>query len=109
VNFEWTERALRSLLTIEHYVSEVADEATGRRLTKRLFTKAKALADFPHLGRAVPQTIDPRLREVIEGSYRIIYQLDAIESPRRVSILGVVHGSQLLENTALSDLLDEDE
>lgn len=90
MKFEWTKEARDSLRTIEIYVSDVANELTGRKLVRSLIEKAQTLSDFPQLGRAVPQTFNPCLREIFEGSYRIIYQVDSVESPSRVSILGVV-------------------
>lgn len=98
IAFEWTRKALRSLSAVEQYVSDVAGVDTGNSLARKLFEKADKLIEFPRLGRAVPQFFDPRLREIIEGSYRIIYELNSVESPSQVSILGIVHHSQLLEN-----------
>lgn len=107
MNFEWTEEALNSLRIIEHHVSEVAGDKIGKSFTRKLFLKATTLVDFPQLGRAVPQFLDPCLREIFEGSYRIIYRLNSIEDPSQISILGVIHSSQLFENTMFSGLLDE--
>ena len=41
-------------------------------------------------------------------SYRIIYELDSIDAPSRIDILGVVHGSQLFENSAVWSLVDDE-
>lgn len=107
MNFEWTERAFQSLTSIEQYVSDLAGETASKRLTNRILIKAKTLVDFPHLGRMVPRLFDPRVREVIEGSYRIIYELDSNKDPSHIYIMGVIHNSQMLENTLFSDLFDE--
>jgi toxin ParE1/3/4 len=40
-----------------------------------LITRAEALADFPEIGRTVPEFRQPDLREVVCRSYRIIYRL----------------------------------
>ena len=107
MNFEWTQEALNSLRIIEHYVSDIAGEKIGKSFTRKLFLKASTLIEFPQIGRAVPQFFDPRFREVFEGSYRIVYRLNSVEDPSEISVLGVFHSSQLLENTSLSGLFDE--
>ncbi|WP_375446117.1 type II toxin-antitoxin system RelE/ParE family toxin [uncultured Fibrella sp.] len=33
------------------------------------------LATFPEMGKAVPEFRDKQVRELIEGSYRIIYEI----------------------------------
>ncbi len=40
----------------------------------------------------VPEYQDPNVREVIEGPYRLIYEVTA----NAVHVLAVIHGSQLL-------------
>lgn len=49
------------------------------------------LSLFPHSGRIVPEVADPMIREVIQGSYRIVYRLIREE----VHILTVHHAARL--------------
>jgi plasmid stabilization system protein ParE len=51
------------------------------------------LKTFPESGRVVPELSDPLYRELIMGSYRIVYRLRPGES---VEILTVFHGARLL-------------
>jgi len=53
------------------------------------------LRDFPESGRVVPELGEPRVREVIHGAYRIIYET---HSPDRVEILTVFRGSRQFPN-----------
>jgi plasmid stabilization system protein ParE len=48
------------------------------------------LAAFPESGRIVPEIGDPALREVLYGSYRIVYEL----RDNRVEIATVAHTSR---------------
>ncbi|MDJ0618063.1 MAG: type II toxin-antitoxin system RelE/ParE family toxin [Calothrix sp. MO_192.B10] len=48
------------------------------------------MANFPFSGRTVPEFETERIREVIEGSYRIIYYIQL----EQVDIIAVIHGSQ---------------
>jgi plasmid stabilization system protein ParE len=51
------------------------------------------LATFPYSGRVVPEQGDNAIREIILGSYRIVYRVqdDAVQ------ILTVCHGSRLFD------------
>jgi toxin ParE1/3/4 len=40
----------------------------------------------------VPEYQDPDIREVIEGSYRVIHQVSAEE----IQVVAVIHGARLL-------------
>ncbi len=42
-----------------------------------------------HSGRIVPEFETEQIREVIEGSYRIIYYI----KPEQIDVLAVIHGS----------------
>ena len=47
----------------------------ARLLTANLFDRTQILASFPEMGRRVPEYKHPAVRELIEGSYRIIYEI----------------------------------
>ncbi len=54
-------------------------------MVDRLTRRSEQIGDFPYSGRKVPEYDRDDLREVIEGSYRIIYrilsdQIDVIAS-----------------------------
>jgi toxin ParE1/3/4 len=42
-----------------------------------LIVRAERLAEFPEIGRPVPEFKRPELREIIHRSYRIIYRVRA--------------------------------
>ena len=50
------------------------------------------LGEFPESGRVVPEVSDETLREVITGSYRIVYRV----LDEEVVIVAVHHGARLL-------------
>lgn len=56
--------------------------------------KAEQLENDPFIGRTVPEISDDKYRELIEGSYRIIYKVDN----ERINILTVHHSSQDLSS-----------
>jgi len=49
---------------------------------------------FPLSGRIVPEFEIKEIREVIEGSYRIIYYI----KPDQIDIIAVLHGSEQIKS-----------
>ena len=86
----WTPQAVEDLEAIHAYVAR--DSARyARLLVERLFFAADRLATFPESGRIVPELGRRDLREVILGSYRIVYRLRS----GHAEILTVFHGARL--------------
>jgi toxin ParE1/3/4 len=59
----------------------------------RVLRATDQLARHPRLGRTVPEIGMERIREIIVGSYRVIYRLGNDE----VHVLTVHHGARLLD------------
>ena len=59
---------------IVRYVGAHNSDAAAR-LGFELITRAESLADFPEIGRVVPEFRQSSLREVICRQYRVIYRL----------------------------------
>jgi toxin ParE1/3/4 len=57
---------------------------------ERLEAAADHLAEYPHLGRMVPELSSESIREVLVSSYRLIYRVE----PTQLSILTIVHQQQ---------------
>jgi plasmid stabilization system protein ParE len=63
---------------------------------EELIKQSEAMAVFPQSGRLVPEKKDPLIREILVGSYRIIYRVD--ESKKVVALAGA-HLAQRSRNT----------
>ena len=85
----WTETAQAHLDAIYVYISRGSPEY-ALRVVDRLTRRSQQLADFPLSGRKAPEFETENIREVIEGSYRIIYHV----KPDIIDVLAVIHGSQ---------------
>lgn len=70
----WTEQAYDDLQAIYEYIA-VDSERYARLLTDKLFDRSQILSSFPEMGRVVPEMRNPAVRELIEGNYRIIYEI----------------------------------
>jgi plasmid stabilization system protein ParE len=58
----------------------------------RITRRSQQIGQFPFSGRSVPEYEQEQIREVIEGSYRIIYYIKADQ----IDVLAVLHGAQNL-------------
>ncbi len=58
----------------------------------RLMTQVDLLANFPQLGRVVPEENDVNIREIILRPYRIIYQV--LPAQPEVAIARIWHGAR---------------
>ncbi len=87
----WTEQALYRLQEIEDYISRDSPH-TAVRWIDRLIARGEDLAAFPASGRKVPELNSSKIREVLVGTYRIVYRL----KPQRIEILTVFEGHRQL-------------
>jgi toxin ParE1/3/4 len=68
------------------------DSDAAARLGFELIARAESVANFPDLGRVVPELKQPNRREVICRSYRIIYRLRRDE--QRIDIVRFWRGAR---------------
>ena len=83
--------ARRDLRDIVRYISLDSPEravAFGRLL----LSSTKRLAEFPEMGRMVPEFDDPSIREIVVRSYRVIYRVD--HGDCRVDVARFWHGAR---------------
>jgi plasmid stabilization system protein ParE len=59
---------------------------------------AERLVQFPQRGRIVPEINDPAFRELIFGTYRVIYHLQG----EVAEILAIHHGARRLDPSKLN-------
>jgi len=87
----WTEQALEDLDAICRFIARDALSA-AKLFAFKTFEASDALAEFPQMGRMVPELKDQSLRELILGQYRLIYRHDP--TLHRVAILTLLHGAR---------------
>jgi len=83
----WTGPSIEDLRSIRNYIARDS-EHYAIDLIEQLILAAERLAEFPRLGRTVPEGHDENIREWFCENYRIIYRIVG----ERVEILAVVHG-----------------
>ena len=92
VKLIWTDQAIDDLQNIGDYIAENS-EKYAKLTVRRLFERVEILKQFPNAGRIVPEQNEEQVRELIEGSYRIIYE----RFDDRINILTVYHSSRELK------------
>ena len=85
----WTDTAKAHLYGIRDFISRHS-ETYAKRVIDLLTRRSEQISNFPMSGRVVPEFSMDQIREVFEGTYRIIYYIKA----DRIEVLAVVHGSQ---------------
>lgn len=88
----WTAQALADLEAIGDFIARDA-RPFAQVFVDRVFEAVKRLETFPRSGRVVPEVEREDIREIIFGSYRIVY----LVSEDEVSILTVFHSARLLK------------
>ena len=85
----WSPLAIERVIEAAEFIA--GDKpAAAQRWAEATFAAVARLADFPASGRIVPELGRPEVRELIQGSHRIIYRID----DDAVLILTVRHASR---------------
>ena len=90
----WTETAEGHLDAIYQYIAQDSRQY-AKRMVDRLTRRSQQIAEHPLSGRRVPEFELKQIREVIEGSFRIIYYI----KPDQIEIIAVIHGAMDLSDS----------
>ena len=87
----WSQQAADDLESIYTHIARdsVPYAAT---MAERILQAIDRLEPFPEIGRIVPEFGRPDLRELLVGSYRVVYRLER----QAVGLVTIVHGARLL-------------
>jgi toxin ParE1/3/4 len=93
LTLKWTEDAAEDIVSIAEFISRDS-EFYAKAVVKKIIDKIKIIPESPEIGRVVPEIEDPKIRERLVYSYRIVYQItDDI-----LWIVAIFHGKQLIES-----------
>lgn len=84
----------RSLADLEEIVTYIAREspAVARSFSAKLVDAVNVLAEFPTIGRVVPEYGNETMREILYRNYRVVYELSATTA----TVVTIFHGSRPL-------------
>jgi addiction module RelE/StbE family toxin len=93
----WSDPAVDDLEAAVDFIAKDSD-AYARSLAQFAVDAAESLRTFPNRGHRLPDPKLARFRELIIGSYRLVYLVER----KRVLIVAVLHGHRALRR-ALKD------
>jgi plasmid stabilization system protein ParE len=85
----WSSSALSDIRKIYDYIA-VDSPDRGALFIERLIEATDKLESFHSLGRIIPELSNDKHRELIYGSYRIMYEI----TEDKVNIASVVHAAR---------------
>ena len=88
----WTRQSQEDLREVRGFISRDAP-ATASAFVRRLRESVNRLKEFPESGQVVPELGRQDIRELLRGSYRIIYRV----GHDRIDILADYHSARLLD------------
>ncbi|MCH7958834.1 MAG: type II toxin-antitoxin system RelE/ParE family toxin [Candidatus Hydrogenedentes bacterium] len=96
VEIRWTIQAIEDLEAIVEFIASDSPHYASL-FAIDVLAAVKRLADFPNSGKHLKEIENPSIREVLFGTYRVIYRV----KPELVEILTVYHGARLLDPTRI--------
>lgn len=97
VQINWTAQSLDDIANIAEFIAKDSQKYAVIQVD-RFFDSVKILNKQPVLGKPVPEINDKNIREILQGSYRIIYRL---VSEDKIDILTIHHSRRLLSNNPI--------
>jgi len=97
VKVVWTDSAIQALNDVGEYIAKDS-EHYSKIVVQQLFESTDLLESYPKAGRIVPEFNNKNIRELIRGSYRVVYRIVDIT---RIDILTVHHSAQLLTKSRI--------
>ena len=98
VKLIWTPGAVRDLEQIHAYIAADAPRYADV-VAARIVDAFERLVEFPQSGRVVPELGRADVRELIQGAYRLVYQLRG----ERAEILAIHHGARRFPDPRVSE------
>jgi toxin ParE1/3/4 len=95
----WADKAVLDLERIYDFIA--ADSPLYARAQINRITRAvERLQSFPESGRALPELPQFPHKELITGSYRLIYRYD--QDSATIFIITIVHSARILQESSLT-------
>ena len=85
----WAESAWNNLEDVAEYIAKDSPHYAAA-FVREARDAARSLVSLAERGRMVPEFNDPGIRELLVGSYRLIYQV----TKPAIHIIGFIHGAR---------------
>ena len=97
VQVNWTYQAKKDLKGIADFIAKDS-KLYGKRMVLKLKNRTNVLKTQPYIGKMVLEFEDQSIRELVEGSYRIVYR---IVTKQRIDIITIHHAARDLHGRNL--------
>ena len=97
----WSPTAVTKLSDIVTYISQ-DNPIQAEIWADKVFNAVERLSDYPNSGRIVPEVNAEKVREIILGNYRIIYEITDIH----IAIITVRHCKRLIDKDEIQNTND---
>jgi plasmid stabilization system protein ParE len=94
----WTPQAYEDLEAICLFIARDSPQMAAT-FADRVVRGTDRLGDFPRIGRVVPEFGTENIREILIGSYRVVYRI----KDEQVQLLTIRHGARLLDAAILDN------
>lgn len=74
VEINWTKQAVKDIENIAEFIAKDSEHYAQIQV-QRFLLSTKPLERFPKTGKIVPEKQDPSIREILVGSYSVIYRI----------------------------------
>jgi addiction module RelE/StbE family toxin len=88
----WTKVAVEDLQEIRDYIARDSEQ-NAASVIEQILDAVELSADFPLIGRIVPEYDDAAIRKQIVYSYRIVYRVRSED----LTVIGIIHGARRLK------------
>lgn len=85
----WSKLALNDLDNIHDYIAKESS-FYAQKTIEEFLDRVAILANYPEIGREVPEYIRSDVRELIEGNYRIFYKI----RKKHINIIRIHHSAR---------------
>ena len=89
----WSASASKDLVNIYQYIA-FDSKLYANKWVDKIIDRISILPKHPNIGRIVPEKSNSRIRELIEGNYRIMYKT-SIKGP--IIVYRIIHSSRIFK------------
>jgi plasmid stabilization system protein ParE len=97
VQINWTLQSIEDIESIAEFIAKDSVKYAQIQVVS-FFESVENIKAYPKIGKSVPEFKNPKIRQILCGSFRIIYY---IKSNQHIDILTVYHSKRKLKRSNL--------
>lgn len=97
VQINWSLQSIEDIESIAEFIAKDSVKYAQVQVVS-FFESVENIKAYPKIGKSVPEFKNPKIRQILCGSFRIIYY---IKSNQHIDILTVYHSKRKLKRSTL--------